>query len=102
VRPVLELAPGRANDGPASGGQPLIAPPVVFEGLTGSVRPSPVGLDNDPVRRPGEVGADGRPAIAWVDVKLGYRIRESKAARESEQRLLEVVLGRGAPDVVLG
>jgi hypothetical protein len=97
---VFELAPGRADHRPAGRGEALIAPAIGLEGLGRAVRPAAIGLDHDLEVGPGEIGPDQWLAVAQVDVELGARVGKPEAAGEREERVLEVVLGRRASDVV--
>ncbi len=100
MRPVVDLAPGGAYDGPAGGGEALVATAVRLEGLTRAVGLAAVGLDGDASVGPGEVDPDRGVAVTRVDVVLGSGVGESEAAGEGEESFAEFVVGGGASDVV--
>jgi hypothetical protein len=101
VRALFELSPRGPDDGPAGGDQSLIAATIGFERLLRAVGPPAVGLDHDPPVGPGEVGLDRGLAVAGVDPELDLRVGEAEGTGEGQEGFLEVVLGRGAPDVVV-
>ncbi len=70
--------------------------------LIGAMHGVAVRLHDHAVIRPHEVSPDRRLPVAKVDPFVDSRIGDARLAADAEESLLELILCRSRPDVVLG
>jgi hypothetical protein len=102
VRPVRHLAPGRADDPPAGGGEALVSLTVDLEALAGQVPLAAVSLEDHALLPPHEVRSDRRPAVREDHEPVGVRVGNPEGPRDRQEKLLVLAPGGCPADVVLG